>query len=196
MAAKRETITTPVFRLAFANIFQPRVNDLSGKEEYSCVMLFPKETDIAALKNAIRNVARETFPKLFETSGGKWPESLRKPIGNGDEKADEWGEAFKGHYYIRTSSHFKPLVVDKRNQDVIDPDQVYSGCYCRAVVSPYAYDQKGNKGVSVGLVGIQFVRDGEAIGGGSAAARKAFADDPLEEADGGSAADPLEDDTF
>lgn len=194
MATNRETISTPVFRLAFPNVFAPRTNELSGKEEYSFVMLFPKTADISAVKAAIAKAAKTTFPALFP-AGAKWPDSLRKPIGDGDEKAAEWGEEFRGCWYIRASSQFKPAVVDQHGQDLLEESALYSGCYARAAISPYAYEKKGNKGVSVGFSGVQFVRDGEPTGGGAAAAKKAFAAAPLpeDEVGQGGSANPADD---
>jgi hypothetical protein len=66
--------------------------------------------------------------------------------------------------FIKASSSRRPKVVDINVQEIIDRDQVYAGCYVRASVNCYCYDQLGNRGVAFGLLNLQKVRDGEAFG--------------------------------
>jgi hypothetical protein len=63
------------------------------------------------------------------------------------------------------STKQKPGVVDEKVQPIVEEGEIYGGCYVRASLSVYAYDQSGNKGVSFGLRNIQKVGDGEAFGG-------------------------------
>lgn len=42
---------------------------------------------------------------------------------------------------------------------------VYSGCIGRGLVSIYSYDVSGSRGVTVGLSGVQVIRDGERLDG-------------------------------
>ena len=66
---------------------------------------------------------------------------------------------------IKASTKSRPLLVDKDRTPVVEDDGVlYAGCYVNAVVSVYAYDVSGNKGITAALVGIQFSRDGDAFG--------------------------------
>jgi hypothetical protein len=51
---------------------------------------------------------------------------------------------------------------------------VYAGQYVKAAVHAYAYDTKGNKGVSFGLDALQIIRDGDPLSGGGAAAINLF----------------------
>ena len=46
-------------------------------------------------------------------------------------------------------------------QRVIDPSKVFGGCWARAQVHAYAYDKKGNQGVSFGLNNLQLVPAGD-----------------------------------
>ena len=174
MSKKRESVVTPEGRICFAYLFEPRSMEGSDKETYSVVLVFPKSTDISALRKSVADAVR-----------AKWPEGCkggRNPINDGDLKVEEWGDEFKDSWYIRASSQCQPAVVDRRKQEILDPKLVWSGQYGRAVVAPYAYDQKGNRGVSFGLDAIQITRDGERIGGGGMAAVKKFDDLPDEPA--------------
>ncbi len=49
-------------------------------------------------------------------------------------------------------------------QPIIDPTDYYAGCWSIASVNAYAYDTKGNRGVSFGLVNLQKVGDGDPLG--------------------------------
>ena len=49
--------------------------------------------------------------------------------------------------------------------EILDESEIYSGCYGKVSLRAFAYDQKGNKGVSFGLQNVQKVRDGESLGG-------------------------------
>lgn len=63
---------------------------------------------------------------------------------------------------------------------------MYGGCYCIAQVNAYAweYTEKGKvmkRGVSLGLMNLMKVRDGERLGGGKRiSAEDAFADVEVE----------------
>ena len=54
-----------------------------------------------------------------------------------------------------------------------DDGIVYSGCYVNASIDIYAFDNVG-KGNSAGLRGVQFLRKGDAFGGGAAADESEF----------------------
>jgi hypothetical protein len=60
--------------------------------------------------------------------------------------------------------------VDADLNPILDPDEVYSGCYGRASLTFYAYNQQGSKGIACGLNNLQKLEDGERLGGVSSAA--------------------------
>ena len=55
--------------------------------------------------------------------------------------------------------------MDSHVQDIIEEKDFYPGCYARATVRAFAYDQAGNRGVAFGLQNIQKLADGEPLGG-------------------------------
>ena len=62
---------------------------------------------------------------------------------------------------------YRPGVVDKQHNpiDLEEMDTfLYGGMYARAAIAAFAYDTKGNKGISFGLNAIQIVKDGEPLG--------------------------------
>lgn len=156
---------TPKFRVSFPSVFEPKA--FEGQEaKYSIVMLFKKgEADLKAMKQAVQNVAEEKWgPKE------KWPKNLRTPFRDGDEKSDT--EGYEGHIFVSASNKLKPGLVDQATHPILDREAFYAGCYARATVIAFAYDQKGNKGVSFSLQNIQKLADGPSLSGRKAASEE------------------------
>lgn len=158
-------VITPEFRLAFPAIIEPK-EDQSGRMLYSVVMLFPKsnKAELKALELLTQAAMAKKWP-----DASKRPQGLRSPFRDGDtytnQKTGELYDGFPGHWFIRASSQYKPGLVDASLQPILNPSEIYGGCYCRAQVNAYAYDKAGNRGVSFGLLHVQKLRDGEAFSG-------------------------------
>lgn len=154
-----QSIVTNKFRLAFPAIFEPEKNNLNtnGKEKYAITMLFPKGTDLDALKKLAKDAVAEKWP-----DPNKRPKNIRYPFRDGDEV--DW-DGFEGNVFIKASSLYRPGVVNQKVKPVLDPEEIYAGCYCRAEVNAFAYDTQGNKGVSFGLQNVQKVAEGDRFGG-------------------------------
>lgn len=173
-----ERITTPEGVLLYPALLKPRNNEFKNREEYSCVLVFPAGTDINPLREAVAKAAKEGIAN---------PSGARNPLQDGNSKIATWGAIMKDATFIRISSIHEPLVVDAKRQVITREEDVYSGCYARALVNPYAYDNKMGKGVGLGLVGVQVTRDGERIGGGRPSP------DVFDEVPGGKTASVLDD---
>lgn len=154
-------------RGSYVNVYKPRLNDLNGKEEYSICLLIPKQDKetLAKLKEAMKNAIQIKWQ-------GKPPKNLRNPLRDGDSDGDNGvpdsatagEEPYGGHYFINAKNTRQPKVVGRDMNESIDPTDFVSGDYCRASISAFAYDTKGNKGVAFGLNHIQIVRKGEPLG--------------------------------
>lgn len=170
MATEGVTLLTPEFRVAFPKVFKPERNDLNGKDEYSLVALFDKTANLADLKAAIKQAAKNMF-------GDKLPANLRSPLREGEEKRKDDGSipnGYEGAMFVTMRCQKRPGVVDQNVQDIIDESDFYGGCYARANVHVKAYDQKGNKGVAIYLNHVQKLRDGDAFGTGRVSPQQAF----------------------
>lgn len=169
--------TTPTFRVSWPNIFTAKRNDLSGKDEFSLVALFKKgenlktlETEILAAANdkwGAGSIGKGTVGYTF-TPVGKPAFVIRMPFkdqGTPNQKTGLIPAGYEpGALCCNLKSITRPGLVDQNLQDIIDASQFYAGCYARAYVNAYAYDQKGNRGISLGLGAIQKVKDGEPLG--------------------------------
>ena len=63
----------------------------------------------------------------------------------------------KGDTYVSPWSKNKPGIVDARRQDILLPEEVWSGQLARANVTPFAWAHSGRKGVSLGLNHLQII---------------------------------------
>jgi len=164
-------VVTGLVRFAYFNAFKPRLNELSGKSEYSTQILIPK-TDKATLA-AIRAAITEAITDKFN---GKRPAGLRNPLKDGDadvaEGAKALGAEYEGHFFLsaKCSEDQAPQIVDAEGQDILSSKEFGSGDYGRVSISAYGYDQKVNKGISFWLNNIQFLEKGEPLSGRSNAA--------------------------
>lgn len=159
-------LTTPIFRVAFPSVFEPKAIGNSPKKKYYLTMLFTL-AEIAKdpaekkkwddLMMSAKLVAEEKWPKGL-------PKGLANPFQDGMQKQeyDGYGAGVK---YLNTSTTTRPGLIDAAKNKIEDPSDFYGGCYARATVNPYAWEFMGKVGVSFGLQNIQKVREGEPFGG-------------------------------
>lgn len=154
-AEKRETIMTPKFRVSFPEVFEAKAFQ-GGTPTYSLTMLFDAEAQKTPEFAKMKALAKAAADARW---GNKKPANLRSPFRDGTEKdLQGFGE---GIIFVRASSRQRPGLVDQKVQKIIDQSEFYPGCYARATVSVYAYDNSGNRGVAFGLQNIQKLADGE-----------------------------------
>lgn len=146
-------VLTPKFRVSFPQVFKAEAFE-DGDPKYAITMLFDKDADLTEMKKAAEAAAKEKW-------ADKIPKNLRSPFRDGDEKELD---GYAGKIFVRASSKSKPGVVDQNVKPIVDPSEFYPGCYARATVVAFAYEAKGNKGVSFALLNVQKLGDGEAFG--------------------------------
>lgn len=160
-AKEKARVLTPEFRVSYPHVFKP--NSIKGsKPKYSITMLFPKDADLAVVKEAMRQAKIAKF-------GGKenWPDDLETPVTNGDLPKFADKEGYKGCWAIKASTNEdqKPGVVDENVVPITDPAKFYPGCYARAYVYAYVWEFGGKQGVGFILDHVQKTRDGKSFGG-------------------------------
>ncbi len=152
-------IITPAFRVAFPNVFKPKVWEKTNTSEYAITMIFDKEADLKPLKDALMALAKEKWPKRdFKTN------PLQLPIKKGEDILNKDGEPydmFIGKTVITAKSKKRrPEVIDALKNPILEEADLYAGCYARASILPYAYTMQGG-GIGFGLQNIQKLREGE-----------------------------------
>ena len=167
-----DNIITSEVRFAFVNVFKPRRAEPGKEPKYGITLLFPLpstlsgpalaeyEACMASLKAAAKAAAAEKW-------GDKLPPNLRSPFRDQADKAGQYEGYVPGALFLNVTSMPQPQVVDATVQPIIEPAKLYSGCYGRASLRAFAYDNSGNKGVSFGLQNVQKTRDGDSLAGRS-----------------------------
>lgn len=176
--SKDTKILLPKARASFARIFEPEMvkkNDGSEKAVYSTSLIFPDETpteEIRKISQLFKAVATEKW-------GDKIPANLVLPLKKKEDAvSNDTGERYNGYegtgYHLQTKAdRSQPPVKDQRKQIVTkESGKFYSGCWCRAVVSGWAWefqDERGIKkrGITAKLWGIVVLDEyGEPFGTG------------------------------
>lgn len=159
---KGETrVITGKVRLSFSNLFEPRKGDEGGR--YDCCLLIDKsDTDtINCIKKAIEAAKAKGVAGKWN---GKMPKNLQLPLHDGDEKEDDqYSDQFEGKMFVNPKAKSRPGIVDKHGARIIDPEELYSGCWIVAAISFFPYDSNGNKGVGVGIDNVMKIADGESL---------------------------------
>jgi hypothetical protein len=166
-----DTIVTGEVRFSYVNVFTPKAPQNGGDPKYQITILLPK-TDIATKQAIDAAIQQELIDAVTTKFGGQMPVAPATPIHDGDgvrPSGEAFGEECRGHWVFTASSKNKPEVVDQNVQPVLSPTAVYSGCYGRASIRFFAYNQAGRKGIGCGLGNVQKLRDGEPLGGGTTA---------------------------
>lgn len=162
-------------RVAYPHLGTPRYNELKKCEEYGVTLLIAK-TDTESI-NAIKNVIVEAAKKKFGPQVNLASLDLNrfKDADKGKVDGTPYRDEFKGHYLVNLSAKvneggkFKPQVIGADGRTILENDTVYGGCYCNVSFVAIGYTYAGKNGVSLYLRNVQFVRDGEMLGGGHTA---------------------------
>lgn len=176
------TINTPIgrvmiknARLAFPNVFEASSVNGEGEPRFGATLILSDEEQIAAVNKAIEAVAKEKWAAKADVNLKALRGAGKVALRNGDEKANYDG--FEGNYFVAASAkaNARPTVVDGQRQPITERDgKIYAGCYVNASIEIWAQDNAYGKRVNATLRGLQFVRDGEAFGGGRPAAADEF----------------------
>lgn len=149
-------------RLSYAHLFEKwQPDNAAGDAKYMTNVLIPKseKKTIKALQEAIEATAKAGAAKF---KNGKVPAKYDSPLRDGDDKEDE---LYQDHYYMNPKSSSRPSVVDKNNQPIMGPEEMYSGVWAYISVSFFVYNVSGNQGVGCFLNSVRKFKDDERLGG-------------------------------
>jgi len=170
-------VVTPVVRCSYPYVDKPDTGNeySSGKYKITGLLEKTKEDELKPLKQACLVAARQIWPKIKFND-------LEHPFRDGDESE---AEVNHGNVYFSAKSSRKPGIVGPDKEALPDGVEVYGGCYVRFSVTAFTYtrpaeiliEKEGKrikkkttlKGVSFALNNVQFVKDGERLGGGTTA---------------------------
>lgn len=184
-----QKFVTPVFRISFPNLFTPQPGMNGGKPKYGCsavwepALFSDKEKVLwAEIGRALNEASLTRFKKPWKDL----PANIKRGVRDGAEKEGLEGYG-PGTKFANLTSMMRPGIVGPKLEpigpDNGNADEIYPGCYCRATVNVYSYDSGGGKGVALGLMNVQKVRDGNRLDSRTNASED-FADF-MEDFDGG-----------
>jgi hypothetical protein len=166
--AKQEQLatemTTGEIRVSFPQVWAAKAFR-GGDPKYSCILMIPK-TDKKTVSKILACIEEAKLDGKTSKWKGIIPKSLDNPLHDGDEQfaLGKKGEEFKGHWYMNAKSSGKPYIFDEAGNEVLDQTKFYAGCYAKAAINFFPYDNAG-QGVGVGLNGMKKTRDGVAFSG-------------------------------
>lgn len=147
-------------RLKFGKLHEPR----SDNGKYTAWLIIdpivqPDELD--KVQAGIAKILREEFKG--KVKAGQLDQLC---LHKGDNKSHKYPE-LQGQWYVSASNYKKPLIVDRQRNPLTKPSGLpYDGCYVNAKIELWPQNNDSGLGVNASLLGIQFVRDGEAFGCG------------------------------
>ena len=159
-------VVTGKCRLSYAHIWEPSRMSEDDPLKYSACIIIPKtdKTTLDKIKAAVEAATKDGIASKWK---GKKPANLKLPLRDGDDERPD-DPAFAGCYFFNANSRNRPKVVDMARNEILDQDEIYSGCYCRFSINFYPFNGRQN-GVAAGLGNVQKVCDGERLAGGTRA---------------------------
>lgn len=172
-----KNFTTSPGRLVFPNLAKP--SGLPGQKlRYSATLVVNGDEKLQALVDEIERIGKEAFGPAWGKGG------FHKPVLDGDtvvERSDgkapaslysgKWrivaklnGDKEPPAIYLRDKSKLPRRPGVETDLETIERT-MYPGCYARMVVAPFTYNKLGQKGVGLTLKAVQFIQDGQRLGG-------------------------------
>jgi len=165
-------LVTEEFRSSFAFVHEARAMNEGDEPKYSIQMIFDKSND-KAIKGIVQVLANAAAIKWGEDTS-KWPKMKYNPM-TVDTEMDEEGNLdmvekhLHGKCTLNARNKNKPGLVGPDAKPLMDADDFYSGCFARASLGCFAYENSGNKGVSLSLNNLMKTKDGDRLDGHSKA---------------------------
>ena len=166
-------------RLSFFHGFEP---DNFGR--YSAAFLFlPAHPAAKAVRAAEVEVAKAKWGEKAGEVFKMLKAQDRAVLKDGDAKFNKDGSptlGYPGMLYVQANNKMAPLILDASKAPLrADSGRPYSGCQVNAKIEIWAQDShQWGRRLNCALLGVQFVRDGERLGGGSVASEDDF--EPIE----------------
>ncbi|OSM00196.1 ssDNA-binding protein [Magnetofaba australis] len=142
-------IVTPIFQAAFVNLFPTPYSAYADTPAYRITMLFDQQADLSALTQGIEEVAAQ---QGLDPHAATFDHPLRRQTLFRRRDA---------HWTARAVNAEPPTVLDAYALPLQFPQTLYGGCYARAALRPIPNDATQPPGVSLQLLSVQKVAEGE-----------------------------------
>ena len=181
-------------RICYAqNLFKASAFEEGKEPKFNAQFIISKDdtAQVKLMQDAIEAVAKEKWPDDLKTKNRAAGiiKSLKMTeficLRDGELKPDR--EELENSYFVAASNKKKPTAIMRDKTEATEAD-IYSGCYVNVKVEVYAFEYNTKKMIPATLLGVQFVKDGDAFAGG---AKVADADEFDDISDVGDNADDL-----
>lgn len=186
-------ISTGKVRLSYAQVWEPKEQQ-NGLIQYSCALLIKKsdKKTIAKINSTLKAMLadKDVINKLDGKIKG-----ANMPLLDGDVNKPE-DPVYADCYYINAKAYEgnPPKILDRNKNEIMDKDEVYSGCYCQAVIQFKPYNNN-SRGIRTELLALRKLADGDKLSG-TVVSDDDFDDDIDESVFGDDTDDGLEDIPF
>lgn len=140
----------------------------------------PNDTaNVDTIDEAIRVMAeakwKDKAAKILETCMKDRKKSAWQKVEYTNDEGTPY-DGFADMFYLRARNEDAPLILDHMAEEVTrgKTGAPYGGCYVNAQVELFAQDNSFGKAIRCKLLGVQFIRDGDAFASGSKADKSAF----------------------
>lgn len=181
---------------SFPHLSEPDTGKQYSDDKYKVDAIFTDKDQMASLVAECKTLAKTNFGT---TDGIKWPWK------NGDEGSVSKFQGYPGRYFITPKTKDSIPVVGPNPKVGMDPAKVYGGAIIKVNVTPKAYEMQKEgveiqpdgtrknvkfveKGITLYLNGVQFLRDSERFGAEDGGGEGMFANESGVEED---ESDPL-----
>ncbi len=171
---KGDKIIVSEARLAFPDLFTAKgfVDPKTGKAgdpTFGATLLIDRSD--ASFRKVIEaeedRVAQEKWGAKAKAVLAEIRANNRGAIKPGELKASYDG--YEGCDFISCNNNkTRPTVVDRNGSPLVEADgKPYAGCYVLGHITLWAQDNAWGKRINANITGVQFLRDGDAFGGGA-----------------------------
>ena len=168
-------IVTGPHTAAYTNLFEPNTykdkkTGAEGKPTYGYLGLFKEVDDYKKIVDLAQAIARKEWGDDVDMK------TVEMPFKNAAKEADrlvkengksEAQVAFYRQYrgLVKVSTQFKPQVVDKKGEDILDRNEIYSGVVIRAELNLVPRQVRNNKFIKAYVNFVMKVGDGQRLAG-------------------------------
>lgn len=159
---------------------------------FTCHKVIPATLDAhGKILQPATEVAITPLDAMIEVANETWKgkgkemlaslEASKKTLRDGNKRVNKSGEPYAdyvGLLYFSAKNKKQPALFTRDRQAITSDDgTLYSGCYVTAVIDVYGVADPKKKGVHGALMGVQFLKDGEAFAGAGSRADESDFDD-------------------
>lgn len=163
--ARSKPFHTPAGRLSFPSLKEPNTGGQYPSGKYEAELYIPDTKENQKWFKQFIATCEEVAKQQWGSSVNM--ETIDIPLRLGAEKDLEKYPHAEGTRCIKAKSKEQPVLADQQRTR-IEPEliesELYGGCWTRLNIGLFAYSAGRNKGIGVGLNGVQKVRDDEPFG--------------------------------